>query len=915
MRLLQLAVLCLLLMLPNHCTDARKSSKLKKKSARHRQAQSAGLEMPLATWTQRPLGPPSFAGVREVLRVWVGRPEARSSSATAAELRELHNALSIPWDAGAIDSQWRAAADSWMARARQAAPLETVPFAMAASFLIDGIAMGTRADDALDECLQWYSVVIEAGEERQQLPMYEVSLTRYAFLLSQQVRVKEARRASTTDIVGLRERADTVYRTLINAGARMPPIQVAQIRADYAFMLLEWALSMGGGPPSLALGASSTADNTPSLHRPASLLLQARPDLAGNAHSFALAHYGIGLLSSFAGRWMDAAQAMATSIVASGSGHEDEISDGLDALREDRHICALTTQLSAGLHKLAPGRNFNHDVQRSLHAVAETAGCKLSDPNNTVPADFPQLLAGWTVQDLADPLLDAFATPHDPINPLYPLLLQGDLAAVHSHLLQDRGLARLPGPTGSTALSAVFYRIVEKQISIQGMYWTCQQWDFTLEANLLELLVDAGADMWAPDNYGLTPAYLAVAGSGCTQCLEVFQQAGMVLDDLHISMLYPGASRDVIFRILREMVTRSMVLASTVLRKDNRASLQASISGNCKHLSTAINESLLQKNTVTYDELQAVESTWRSQWFSQLLRMQLNPNLSSTQGETLLACAAQNGFSEIVQLLLGAGADVNRPSTIDGSTALHMAAAGGYTTIVELLLDRSAKIDMVDHIGRKPADVVPVPMNGLRRMLGRDLPWSDTQPATDTPTEALHPTSGEWSADVAEELVQKHKRCDIDVESVENFTVTRFVEQYYQRKPLLLRAAASSGHGPFFNPDQFAAHFGKHQFKASTLPYGETYGVTSRRVTMDNFLRNSGMLEKIPAPDQSSAQKPDYVFDDEVFKRKPKLLDGLRAKAPVPATKAVSHACNNVKQQLIVGPPRSAAHMHYHQDA
>jgi hypothetical protein len=35
----------------------------------------------------------------------------------------------------------------------------------------------------------------------------------------------------------------------------------------------------------------------------------------------------------------------------------------------------------------------------------------------------------------------------------------------------------------------------------------------------------------------------------------------------------------------------------------------------------------------------------------------------------------------------------------------------------------------------------------------------------------------------------------------------------------------------------------------------------------------------------------------------------------VAATKAVSYTCNNVKQQLIVGPARSAAHMHYHQDA
>ena len=606
MRLGKMCALCLLLLLllPSHCTDARKSKK--RAAASHRQPHRAGLSAPLATWTQRPLGSPTAAGVREVLRSWVGRPEAAASSATAEELRELQHALATPWGAGSTDSQWRAAADAWMARARQAAPTETVPFATAASFLIDGIAMGTRADAALGECLQWYSVVIEAGEERQQLPMYEVSLMRYAFVLSQQVRVKENGGGSAAEVAALRERADTVYRTLINAGARLPRRQVAQIQADYAFLLLEWALSRGGGPRSLALGGSSAADNTPSLHRVASLLLQARPDLARDAQSSAFVSYGLALLWSFTGHWIAAAEAATAALTASGSSYAADVSDGLDALRTDEHVCGLAVQLSAGLHVIVASRSFNHSVQRDLHTAATAAGCKQQPAHDASPAGLPRLLAGWTVQDLADPLLDAFATPQDPINPLYPLLYQADVAAVQRTVRQDRGLARLPGPTGSTALAAVFYRIVEKQISIQGMYWTCEQWDFTLEASLLEVLVDAGADVWAADNYGLTPAYLAVAGSGCTQCLEVFRQAGMVLDDLHLRMLYPGASRDVIFRILREMATRSMVLASTVLRHGSRESLQVSITGSCKQLSAAIDDSLLKKDTITFDELQAV---------------------------------------------------------------------------------------------------------------------------------------------------------------------------------------------------------------------------------------------------------------------------------------------------------------------
>jgi hypothetical protein len=297
--------------------------------------------------------------------------------------------------------------------------------------------------------------------------------------------------------------------------------------------------------------------------------------------------------------------------------------------------------------------------------------------------------------------------------------------------------------------------------------------------------------------------------------------------------------------------------------------------------------------------------------------MQLNPNLTSEKGETLLACAAQNGFIEIVQLLLDAGADMNEASTIDGSTALHLAARGGYESIVEMLLQHSANIDAKDSSGRKAVDTVPAPMKHLKSLLGQDdaLP-SNAQPAMDEANASMQLPPGEWSTEVAVELVRNSSSCDIDVEAAENFTLTRFIERYYQQKPVVVRAAALENHGPFFSPNEFAAHFGKHLVKASVLPYGETYGVESRLVTIDDFLHNSGMLKISSASDKSAdSRKPDYIFDDEVLKRKPKLLEGLRAKAPVAATKAVSYTCNNVKQQLIVGPARSAAHMHYHQDA
>jgi len=82
---------------------------------------------------------------------------------------------------------------------------------------------------------------------------------------------------------------------------------------------------------------------------------------------------------------------------------------------------------------------------------------------------------------------------------------------------------------------------------------------------------------------------------------------------------------------------------------------------------------------------------------------------------------------------------------------------------------------------------------------------------------------------------------------------------------------------------------------------------------MASFIGTLSQEESQSRPPAGS--KPDYIFDDQVFRRKPALLAEIQSRVPVAATKAVSQACNNVKQQLIVGPMRSAAHWHFHQDA
>jgi uncharacterized protein len=63
---------------------------------------------------------------------------------------------------------------------------------------------------------------------------------------------------------------------------------------------------------------------------------------------------------------------------------------------------------------------------------------------------------------------------------------------------------------------------------------------------------------------------------------------------------------------------------------------------------------------------------------------------------TSLSWAAENGHTEIVQILLNANANIEAASSFWGQTALSLAAENGHTEVVQLLLNAKANIEAAD---------------------------------------------------------------------------------------------------------------------------------------------------------------------------------------------------------------------------
>jgi len=94
--------------------------------------------------------------------------------------------------------------------------------------------------------------------------------------------------------------------------------------------------------------------------------------------------------------------------------------------------------------------------------------------------------------------------------------------------------------------------------------------------------------------------------------------------------------------------------------------------------------------------------------FSEIVRMLIdagaNLNMQDKHGDTPLLVAIMKNNPIIVQMLIDAGADLNMQAK-NGRTALHLAADLREKEIVRMLIDAGARKDILDYRDRLPYDL------------------------------------------------------------------------------------------------------------------------------------------------------------------------------------------------------------------
>ena len=253
--------------------------------------------------------------------------------------------------------------------------------------------------------------------------------------------------------------------------------------------------------------------------------------------------------------------------------------------------------------------------------------------------------------------------------------------------------------------------------------------------NTVKILLDAGANIEATDEYGITALHLA-ARSDSKETVLILLDRGAKVDATDYSdfTALHAATESARVDIMKTLVARGATVdhgdqfmntplclaskmgiaeATEVLLKSGADPLWTDYEGNTPlHIAayngendvikTLVEVGKVDVNLRSSDGVPPISCAyWRNETVEYLLDLGAKPNIAAKDGTTALMVMADEGDTNSLQVLLARGTDVNAVDK-NGKSALHFAIKNGSLIAVEALLTAGANASASNYFGTTP---------------------------------------------------------------------------------------------------------------------------------------------------------------------------------------------------------------------